>query len=87
MAHHGTGPFSAEMLLGATGAFPQGKLTKEDEGEIRIAVGQRDGKVILDFGKPIAWIGMDAEQAAQIAESLASHAAEIRLRKAHDTAR
>ncbi len=61
---------SAKMKLGATGEFPGGQLTQQDEGEIKIAVGAVDGKVVINFGKPVAWIGLDAKQARQLAESL-----------------
>jgi hypothetical protein len=56
--------------LGATGNFPQGKLNPEDEGEIKVGVLVQDGKVILAFGKPIAWMGMDPPQARALAEAL-----------------
>ena len=70
----------AEILrLGATGQFPQGKIDKTDEGEIAIAIaiGHRQNKVIINFGKPVAWIGFDKKQALQIAESLRTHAEQI----------
>jgi hypothetical protein len=60
--------------LGATGRLPDGLLTAEDEGELRLAVGQRDGNVVLDFGKPVAWLGFPASDARQLAATLASHA-------------
>lgn len=59
-----------EMDLGATGQFPEGKVSPGDEGEIQIAVGVQGGKVFLNFGKPVAWIGFTPRQARQIAESL-----------------
>lgn len=43
------------MKLGATGKFPQGKLNARDEGELTIAVGIKDGVVMIDFGKPVKW--------------------------------
>lgn len=64
--------------LGATGNFPQGKLTEHDEGEIRLAVGVSGGKVVINFGKPTAWIGMDAKQARQLAESLRQHSYKVK---------
>ena len=67
--------------LGATGRFPEGKLTKHDEGEIRIAVGHADEKVLIDFGKPVAWIGFNARQAREVAESLLQHAREVEARQ------
>lgn len=61
---------------GALGDFPMGKLTKSDEGAIQFAVGVKDGKVVLDFGTPVAWLGMDAQQAADLASTLLKHARE-----------
>jgi hypothetical protein len=58
--------------------FPLGKLTPEDEGELRLGITHVDGKVVLDFGKPVAWIGFTAEQAEQIADTLREHAASVR---------
>lgn len=93
MAHHGQdeGPIpefvqqfrdmarqDLRQALGDTGAYPQGALTKDDEGELRFAVGVKDGKVVLDFGKPTAWIGFDADQAIQIAMMLVKHAGSIK---------
>lgn len=81
MAHHGEIPEYLRELaererLGATGAFPQGKIHHTDEGEIRLMVGVERGKVLLAFGKPVAWIGFDPEQARQIGELLIKRADE-----------
>jgi hypothetical protein len=59
--------------LGATGAFPAGKFSEDDEGEIRLAVGHEAGKVIVSFGTPVAWFAMEPRQARQMAESLRQH--------------
>lgn len=56
--------------LGATGNFPNGKLTKNDEGEIRIAIGTKDNCVVMDFGNPTAWIGFQPDQAREIGRLL-----------------
>lgn len=56
--------------LGATGNFPDGKITDDDEGEIRIGITRKDDTVVIDFGKPIAWIGFTKEQAKEIGETL-----------------
>lgn len=60
--------------LGATGRFPEGQLDDHDEGEINFAVSSYQGKVILDFGKAVHWLGMDPAQARLLARSLMSHA-------------
>lgn len=58
------------MKLGQTGRFPEGKIHRTDEGELRMAVSARQGKVILNFGTPIAWIGLTPELAELLAEHL-----------------
>ena len=86
MAHHSSNMdprffeklFTAKPELGPTGQFPEGKLTDSDEGEIRIGITHMNGKVVIDFGKPTAWIGFTAEQADGIAELLKKHADKIR---------
>lgn len=58
------------MRLGPTGQFPLGKLTAHDEGEIALAIGTKDGNVVLDFGSQVVWIGFTPTQARLIAQSL-----------------
>ncbi len=62
-----------EPSLGATGNFPDGKLNASDEGEIMVRIASIEDRVVIDFGKPIHWVGFTKEQAAQIAESLIKH--------------
>jgi hypothetical protein len=66
-----------EFRLGPTGQFPQGKLTARDEGEIRVAIGTVDGKVVLNFGSSVAWIGFTPEQAREIAAAMIEQAKEV----------
>lgn len=68
----------SQMGLGATGQFPQGKLDATDEGELKLAVGIEDDKVVIAFGKPVAWFGMDWKQAMQLAFSLKAKAEQVR---------
>ena len=65
----------ANIFAGATGNFPQGKLTKSDEGEIQFMVGAKNDKVILQFGTPVARMGMTPEQAVDLGEMLIQKAA------------
>lgn len=62
--------------LGATGTFPDGALNEDDEGELRMAVGydKIDGVVRLEFGKPIAGIGLPPGNAVALARLLLQHA-------------
>lgn len=39
-----------------------------------VAVGERSGKVVLTFSKPIQWLPLDPENARQIAEQMAKSA-------------
>lgn len=55
------------MKLGATGEFPEGKLSEGDEGALNIAVGVKGDKVVIDFGSPVVWIGMTSQDAAKFA--------------------
>lgn len=63
--------------LGATGNFPGGQLTSTDEGELALGVTAYKGKVVMQFGKPIAWLGMSPEQARALALLLRQHANQI----------
>lgn len=67
--------------LGATGEFPEGKLTEQDEGEIKIAVTDYQGKVIINFGTQVTWIGFTPELAELLAQSLLEKAAKARENK------
>ena len=87
MAHHSS-ELSEEVraLLrgkpetGPTGEYPHGKLTADDHGEIRIAIAAdpERGVVIIEFGKPVAWIGFTPEQAVELADLIHRKAWEIR---------
>ena len=65
---------SAADFKGALGAFPEGQLTKTDEGAIQFAIGEKDGKVVIDFGTAVHWLGMTPQQAADFASLLLKRA-------------
>lgn len=69
--------------LGATGRFPYGKAGADDEGELRMALAtdRANGIVRIIFGKPIAWIGLPAREARQLAAMLNEKADEIERSK------
>lgn len=68
---------STTGFRGALGDFPEGKLTKTDEGSIQFAIGEKDGKVVIDYGTPVHWIGMTPQQAAEFASLLLKRAREV----------
>ena len=62
---------------GATGRFPRGRIHETDEGELQFALGvTRDRTIILDFGKPVKWIGMAPNEARTLADMLRAKADE-----------
>lgn len=68
---------SAADFKGALGDFPEGQLTKTDEGAIQFAIGEKDGKVVIDFGTAVHWVGMTPQQAADFASLLLKRAREV----------
>lgn len=90
MSHHADGPFdgpefAARQALmrdlldttgfrGAIGSHPEGKLTPADEGALQFAIGEANGKVVIDFGTAVHWFAMSPQQAADLASSLLSKA-------------
>jgi len=61
--------------LGATGKFPDGKLTPNDEGELQLGLASDSaGRVHFNFGKPIAWFAMERGQAIDLARLILRHA-------------
>jgi hypothetical protein len=93
MSHHAS-DFSDEMklssefgdfALGATGNFPRGKIDRLDEGEIcfAIAADHKTDTVLINFGKQVVWLGMTADEAIEIANSLRDKAIEIKTKSTH----
>ena len=74
---------AALRQTGATGDFPAGKLTPDDEGALMCGIGELDGKVRIDFGpKPIAWLALEADQALAFAAAIIDRAMAIKTRGA-----
>ena len=65
------------VKLGPTGAFPEGKLDPTDEGELQIAIYRNQGKVIINFGTQVEWLGFNAGQAIEIGKALIKHGKKI----------
>lgn len=66
--------------FGATGTFPQGKLNDDDEGALRagITYDKLNGVVMINFGKPVAWLGLPPPEARDLAQKLLWHAGKAR---------
>ena len=64
---------------GPTGEYPQGKLVPNDEGELSITLGIGPGdSVVLQFGTPVTWFAMPADQVDLLAAQLHELAAVAR---------
>jgi hypothetical protein len=70
--------------LGATGQYPFGQADATDEGELRMALAtdRRNGIVRIEFGKPIAWLGLPCREARALAALLIEKADELEKHKA-----
>ena len=55
---------------GPTGNFPSDRMNENDEGELAIAIGIIDNKVVMDFGIKISWIGLDKDNALAFGNKL-----------------
>lgn len=64
--------------LGATGNFPLGKLNRDDEGELTMAVGVEAGNVRIEFGKEVKWLALPPKQAIELASAIIEKAQTIK---------
>lgn len=64
--------------VGPTGQFPDGKMSHDDEGELKIGVAHDQDHVRIAFGKPVDWLGLDRETAINLAKLIVEHARQIR---------
>lgn len=65
-------------VLGATGQFPDGKMSPDDEGELALAVAHDQDVVHIRFGKEVAWLGLDRATALNFAKLIEHHARQLR---------
>jgi len=68
-------PFKgAAVPFGPTGEFPDGKLGPNDEGGIAMGITQHEGRLVIDFGKPIRSLGLTAVEAQRLGSLLTDFA-------------
>jgi len=61
--------------FGPTGDFPQGKMSNDDEGGLQIGItSDEHGRVIINFGTQLSWIGLEREYVVQFAQLLLKRA-------------
>ncbi|RLC88844.1 MAG: hypothetical protein DRJ03_00985 [Chloroflexi bacterium] len=58
-----------------TDQYPEGKLNETDEGALQFKIGHTPDyqRIIIDFGKPVAWVGMGVKDAENVARGLMQH--------------
>ncbi len=85
MSHHGYDPQREhemrEAMKQVFGEFPDGRLNKDDQGAIPVAIGHEAGRVTMNFPRNLNWIGFTPEQAIDIAEMMVKHARECGCKK------
>lgn len=54
--------------------YPDGKLREDDGGATQVGIGDVDGRVIVQFTKPVTWIGFPPKEAREFANTIIRHA-------------
>jgi hypothetical protein len=65
------------LNVGATGNFPDGKLTEKDEGELQYAFTIYKNRLIMNFGKPVVWVGFEKKQVQDLIDYLTKKIKEL----------
>lgn len=61
-------------------SYPRGKLRADDEGALRIAMVVKDNTIVIDFGKPAAWLGLGISDAEALIQGLQAKVDELKGR-------
>jgi hypothetical protein len=72
------------------GDYPEGKVNDADEGALLVAVGIENGRITMQFPKPVAWLAMEPAQAIEVGADLIRRAYKegewnLGEKTAHDT--
>lgn len=59
---------------GGSDQFPDGKMSNDDEGKLRMRIGVVNGKVRIEFEHATTWVGLGPYEAANFAELIIKHA-------------
>jgi len=65
------------IKLGATGDYPLGKLSDDDEGGLRVGLTIMDNKMVIAFGKSVSWVALDKATALELADTIKRRAEEL----------
>lgn len=72
-------PAMHELMGKLLGEYPEGKLNRDDEGALAFAVGVHEGKVVVNFPKPVHWFAMGPELAEMLGNMLIARAKQAHL--------
>jgi hypothetical protein len=59
--------------------YPRGKITADDEGGIAIRMAVKANTLIIDFGKPVAWIGLGLQDVRSLRTMLDRYIRELEV--------
>lgn len=64
------------LVAGPTGRFPAGKINPDDAGELRIVIAISEEKqvIVINFGRPTAWLALEPAEAIELADDLLNKA-------------
>lgn len=58
--------------------YPEGKLNEDDEGALNTGIGIEDGRVMIVWPKPVAWVAFDPDRADAFADAIKEKAQKAR---------
>lgn len=70
-------PREMEKTMQSDEKYPRGKLNDEDEGALSMAITVANERLIIDFGKPVVWIGFGKEEALALATLIQKRCEEL----------
>jgi len=59
--------------------IPQEKLDPHDQGGVQVGITDVNGKVVIQFGQPLEWIGFEPDQAILVGQDMIQRAKKILL--------
>lgn len=62
--------------------YPRGKLNAHDEGEIQWRARVEGNTLILDFGKPVVWLGLGLHEVTILREAFEKYEKQLRANSA-----
>jgi len=71
--------FTAQIEHRAKREYSQGRLNANDDGDLAVVISTdyQNKRIVLDFGKPVTWLGMNADDAMSLAQQIFDRAHQI----------